>query len=132
MYERDGVVHLRGLLPREEVLNVRRRFFEYVQHTGVLRDGTAPVDGVYSGVFGAPDGEDPLAEYRTGANYERFVRDFVGHPLIADMAARIKCDWKQPWAFRQQVLRTNLPGSRRTATRVHYDQMWVANTRRAD
>lgn len=117
------MVHLRGLLPREEVLAVRQRFFEYVQHTGVLRDGTAPVEGIYSGIFGELDGEDPLAEYRTGANYERFVRDFVGHPLIADMAARIKCEWKEPWAFRQQVLRTNLPHSRRTATRVHYDQM---------
>lgn len=123
MYERDGVVHLRGLLPRAEVLDVRRRFFEYVLHTGVLKEGTAPEEGIYSGIFGELDGEDPLAEYRTGANYERFVRDFVAHPLIADMAARIKCEWKQPWAFRQQVLRTNIPHSRRTATRVHYDQM---------
>lgn len=123
MYERDGVVHLRGLLPRAEVLDVRRRFFEYVLHTGVLKEGTAPEEGIYSGIFGELDGEDPLAEYRTGANYERFVRDFVAHPLIADMAARIKCEWKQLWAFRPQVLRTNIPHSRRTATRVHYDQM---------
>lgn len=54
-YKRDGVVHIRGLLPREQVLGVRKTFFEFVQHTGILKEGTDPVEGIYSGLVSAPD-----------------------------------------------------------------------------
>lgn len=39
------------------------------------------------------------------------------------MARRIKSEWREPFRFRQQVLRTNVPYAYRCATRVHYDQM---------
>lgn len=32
---------------------VRRQFFESVQHTGVLKEGTDPVEGIYSGLVSA-------------------------------------------------------------------------------
>jgi phytanoyl-CoA hydroxylase len=64
-----------------------------------------------------------LQDVRTVANYEPFIQDFVQDPRILDMASRIKHAWKQPFRFRQQVLRTNVPHAYRCATRVHYDQM---------
>lgn len=33
--------------------------------------------------------------------------------------------WKEPMRFRRQLLRTNIPRSYKTATRVHYDQMYL-------
>ncbi|BEI84492.1 hypothetical protein CcaverHIS002_0410960 [Cutaneotrichosporon cavernicola] len=133
-YERDGVVHLRGLLPIEQVMAVRRQFFESVQHTGVLKEGTEPVEGIYSGL-GAQDpsiarehrleSDDLLLNHRTQANHEKYLCDFADHPLIMEMATRIKSGWKKPFRFRMQLLRTNIPHAYRCATRVHYDQMYL-------
>lgn len=121
-------MHVRGLLPRHDVLSIRAQFFARAERSypGLLKPGSQPVDGLYGGLFGDDVvGNDPLADVRTGANYERFVGDFVHHPNIVAMAGKLKPEWREPWAFRQQVLRTNLPGAKRIATRVHYDQMWV-------
>lgn len=120
-------MHIRALLPRSEVLSIRRQFFSRAEQSypGLLKPGTSPEEGIYGGLFADDeiDGNDPLADIRTGANYERFIGDFVQHPNVLKMAGKLKPEWREPWAFRKQVLRTNLPGARRIATRVHYDQM---------
>jgi len=47
-YDADGYLFLKHLLPREEVLEVRKRYFEFLASTGVLKDGTAPVEGIFN------------------------------------------------------------------------------------
>ena len=48
-YQAQGYLWLKGILKRENVLDFRRRFFEDFVGTGLLAEGTAPVDGIYSG-----------------------------------------------------------------------------------
>lgn len=34
-------------------------------------------------------------------------------------------EWEQPFRFKRQLLRTNIPKAYKAATRVHYDQMYL-------
>ena len=42
----DGYLFFRELLPRDDVLSVRRRILEFCQVEGWLREGSAPMDGL--------------------------------------------------------------------------------------
>lgn len=46
-YERDGVVWLKNVIPREIVLEMRRTYFEFVRASGVLKEGSDAVEGVF-------------------------------------------------------------------------------------
>ncbi|MFM2310433.1 MAG: hypothetical protein RLY87_2555 [Chloroflexota bacterium] len=48
-YESQGYLWLKGLLPREGVLRFRERFFRALAPAGLLKPGTHPRDGIYSG-----------------------------------------------------------------------------------
>src|SRR4051812_15993417 len=48
-YQAQGYLWLKGILKREFVLDFRRRFFEAFVDTGLLVEGTQPVEGQYSG-----------------------------------------------------------------------------------
>lgn len=54
-YEADGYLLLRGLLPRDDVLRAREAYFEALAHTGVLRPGTAAVEGRFDDARDAAD-----------------------------------------------------------------------------
>lgn len=55
-YRERGFLFLRGLLDRDRVLALRRRYFEMFD-PALLRPGTSPEDGLYSGHW--PDGLPP-------------------------------------------------------------------------
>lgn len=44
-YAADGYLLLKGLLPRADVLRAREAYFQSLAHTGVLKPGTAAVEG---------------------------------------------------------------------------------------
>jgi ectoine hydroxylase-related dioxygenase (phytanoyl-CoA dioxygenase family) len=44
-----GVLWLKGVFDRDVVLNVRRRYFANLVESGLVKPGSDPVDGVYSG-----------------------------------------------------------------------------------
>ncbi len=46
----QGYLWLKGLLPREGVLRFRERFFGALASAGLLKDGTSPREGIYSGL----------------------------------------------------------------------------------
>src|SRR4051812_5817221 len=48
-YQAQGYLWLKGILKREHVLDFRRRFFEAFADTGLLVEGSSPVEGLYSG-----------------------------------------------------------------------------------
>lgn len=48
-FERDGVVLVKGVIPRESVLAMRKNYFEHVSSSGVLLKGTDPTDGIFCG-----------------------------------------------------------------------------------
>lgn len=48
-YQANGVLWLKGILPRQKVLDFRARFFSAYAGSGLLREGSDPRDGIYSG-----------------------------------------------------------------------------------
>lgn len=54
-YEADGYLLLRGLLPRDDVLRAREAYFQALAHTGVLKPGTAAVEGRFDDARDAAD-----------------------------------------------------------------------------
>lgn len=67
----QGYLWLKGLLKRSEVLTFRQRFFEAFSHTGLLAEGTNPVEGIYSG-HGKASFARILGEIVRWASYESF------------------------------------------------------------
>jgi hypothetical protein len=82
--ETKGVVHVRRVMPRDFVLEMRRkwvlpieiadkRWFEYTAPSGILAPGTEPLDGIYSGLdpdqFVGPDNAGYLDEKRDEGLY---------------------------------------------------------------
>lgn len=73
--------------------------------------------------FNRNQNDNQLLDYSTRAGHESFILDFSDQPRLLEFVGKLKPDWKEPMRFRRQLLRTNIPKSYNTATRVHYDQM---------
>lgn len=46
-FARDAYLYLKRLLPRDGILRARKKYFEFVSPSGVLKRGRAPVDGIF-------------------------------------------------------------------------------------
>lgn len=47
-YEEDGYLFIKQVLPRADVLEMRHQYFSHLASTGVLKEGTQPVEGVFN------------------------------------------------------------------------------------
>ena len=47
-YEEDGYLFAKQVLPRADVLEMRHQYFSHLASTGVLEEGTQPVEGVFN------------------------------------------------------------------------------------
>ncbi|TIB36441.1 hypothetical protein E3P86_02512 [Wallemia ichthyophaga] len=136
-YIKDGYVLVKGLLPVEAVKNMRRAYFDFVKCTGVLKEGTDPVDGIfvggdpkkYGGPGSAATGEGTLDPQQiefltkaTEAHYADFYEEFQKIPELYNFVRKIT-DWENILLLQRQMLRTNIKGSEATA--VHYDQIFL-------
>ncbi len=70
-YQAQGYLWLKGILDRGKVLDFRRRYFEAFVDTGLLAEGTQPVEGIYSG-GGKARVSKILTEIVQWASYESF------------------------------------------------------------
>ncbi len=116
-FDTDGYLWLKHFLPRDEVLEFRRHFFTQFDDTGLLAEGSDPVDGIYSGT----DGESArkrLMELVRSAAYEsfcmhprlwRFLDAFVGGPS---------------YLHKRKLIRYTKPGDV-SATGAHYDLTYL-------
>ena len=118
-YRAQGYLWLKGFFPRDEVLAFRGRFFTAFQNAGLLKPGTDPADGIYSG-----EPEDKrrtnkiLMEQARTAAYESF------------------CLQPSLWGFydtfldgpsylhKRKIIRYLTPGSE-WATPAHYDLIYL-------
>jgi phytanoyl-CoA hydroxylase len=114
------------------------RFFEFVAPSGVLKPGTSPRDAIYNTdldpskfpgpsatQFDRSQNDNALLDYSTRAGREDFIVSFSDQDRLLEFVGRLMPSWKEPMRFRRQLLRTNIPRSYNTATRVHYDQMYL-------
>lgn len=69
--------------------------------------------------------DNQLLELSTRAGHEQFITDLSDSRVLLDFVGQLMPDWKEPFRFRRQLLRTNIPRSYKTSTRVHYDQMYL-------
>jgi phytanoyl-CoA hydroxylase len=65
----QGYLWVKGLIPREEILDFRRKYFEFMAPTGVLKEGTDPIEGIYCGAD--PEQYLPPGNGREGHNTEK-------------------------------------------------------------
>lgn len=141
-YDEDGMLLLKGLLPREAVLRARKRYFEMMEPTGVLKDGSQPVEGIFNpnrspddfpgigsgaaGMNGRPGGESAaqFVDLAIAAHYEQwYAEEFCKHPALKDFVARFTGWEENTLALRRSLLRNNIPGTKPIG--VHYDQIFL-------
>ncbi|THC95184.1 hypothetical protein EYZ11_005343 [Aspergillus tanneri] len=141
-YDEDGYVFLKQVLPREDVLEARRRYFEYLAPTGVLKEGTDPVEGIFNptksideypgigagneGANGRPGGEkaEHFVNRAIEAHYmDWYTEKLCNHPVLYDYVAKFTGWGQDTLAFRRTLLRNNIPKSKPIG--VHYDQIFL-------
>lgn len=139
-YERDGVLFLKGLLPRADVLRCREAYFNYLSPTGVLAPGSAAVDGIfdatkdrnmYPGVGAATNpGKKTdntaatFVDLAIKAHTEPwYAEDLCKHPVLLDFVKKFSGWGEDTLALRRTLLRNNTPGNK--AIGVHYDQIFL-------
>lgn len=141
-YDEDGYLLLKGVLPREDVLESRRRYFDYLAPTDVLEPGTQPVEGIfnkeksiddYPGIGagqadgnGRPGGENAaqFVDRAIEAHYKDwYTEKLVNHPDLYKFIASFTGWGQDTLTFKRTLLRNNIPGSKPIG--VHYDQIFL-------
>ncbi|KAL7940368.1 phytanoyl-CoA hydroxylase [Trichoderma barbatum] len=137
-FAKNGYLLLKGLLPREDVLQVRRRYFEMLDETGILKPGTTRVEGIFdsnkdpadfpglgTGIKGTGTAvSKKFMDLALKAHSEDWYRDqLCKHPVLMDFISKFT-DWGQnTWGLERTLLRNNLPGNK--AIGVHYDYIFL-------
>lgn len=141
-YEQDGYLFLKQVLPRADVLEMRHQYFSYLAPTGVLEEGTQPVQGVFNtmkthddypgigaghvGGNGRPGGEGAaqFVDRAIEAHYKDWYADkFCNHPALREFVVRFTGWGEDTLGFKRSLLRNNIPGSKPIG--VHYDQIFL-------
>ena len=130
----DGQVLLKGVLPRDDVLQVRAKYFELLSPTGVLKPGTAPVDGIfdtekdnldYPGIGAGHVNErgKEFVDLAVKAHKEPWYIQFCQHPALLEFVAKLTGWGDDTLSVRRTLLRNNTPQNK--AIGVHYDQIFL-------
>jgi len=115
----DGYIWLRGFFPREEVIALRRRFFERMKPTGIVAEGIDSQEGIFSGRRD-PTGQTTkiLTEFVRTAAYESFcfqprLWQFYEELLGGDV-----------YLHKRKIVRQTYPHDPKT-TDAHYDLIYL-------
>ncbi|GAM37277.1 hypothetical protein TCE0_023r07067 [Talaromyces pinophilus] len=141
-YERDGMLLLKGLLPRENVLRTRTKYFEMMSPSGVLEQSTQPIEGIFNstrspddfpgigagaaGQNGRPGGEGAqvFVNLAIEAHYQDwYTKDLAKHPALLDFVATFTGWNENTLGLNRSLLRNNVPGTKPIG--VHYDQIFL-------
>jgi phytanoyl-CoA hydroxylase len=152
-YVEHGYVYIKSLLPIDVVREMRRksaflysprgaddrtrdgcfsyRYFESVSPSGILKEGTAPEEGIYCGAppvwytglstSTACGDSDPHAEkfleLIIEAHKAEWYTQFSDHPALLEFTKRLM-GWENVQLLQRQLLRSNVPGQECTAVGV--------------
>ncbi|GAD96602.1 hypothetical protein AOR_1_688074 [Paecilomyces variotii No. 5] len=141
-YDEDGYLFLKQLIPREDVLKTRERYFNLVAPTGVLEEGTHPVQGIFNskrstddfpgigagavGGNGRPGGDSAkqFVDLALKAHYKDwYAEEFCRHPALESFVAKFTGWGKNTLPVRRTLLRNNIPNTKPIG--VHYDQIFL-------
>ena len=115
----QGYLWLRGFFPRADILTLRQRFFERMQPTGILAEGTDAVEGIFSGQRD-PTGQTTrlMMEFVRTAAYEAFCF----HPLLWNFYEQLLDG--DVYLHKRKIVRQTYPGDPNT-TDAHYDLIYL-------
>ncbi|KAI1856706.1 uncharacterized protein JN550_013700 [Neoarthrinium moseri] len=135
---RDGYLFLKGLLPREDVLRTRERYFDMLSPTGILKPGTSEMDGIFDASkdpgdypgfgTGKPGTGTALSDqFMTLAlqshSQSWYKDDFCKHPAMISFVEKLTGWGKNTGSLDRTLLRNNVPGNK--AIGVHYDYIFL-------
>ncbi|CAE6468040.1 unnamed protein product [Rhizoctonia solani] len=137
LFVEQGYLWVKGLIPREDILAFRRKYFEFMAPTGVLKEGTDPIDGIYCGAdpeqFLPPgngrecentEQADRFIKRNIEAHHSKWLEEITNHPgLVLFKFIKDFTNWPSIKLLKRQMLRANVPGAETTA--VHYDQIFL-------
>lgn len=120
-YQAQGYLWLKGILDREAVLDFRRRVFSAFTSTGLVVDGSDPVDGLYSGAEKTSGAQHPnkvLMEIVRWAAFEAFC--------LAEPIVRFYEDFLEGAVYlhKRKILRYTVPHDP-GCTGPHYDLVYL-------
>ncbi|ETS84155.1 hypothetical protein PFICI_02180 [Pestalotiopsis fici W106-1] len=139
LYEQDGVIWVKNLLPRDLVLKCRENYMHFVNETTfMLKPGTDPVEGIFDpsndwreflppGVVRVAAGfsdDGPFVEAAIKAHKAPFYLKFKDEvaKIIEPFVGKLR-KFKEPWCLPRSLLRCAVPGAETTP--VHYDQIYL-------
>ncbi|KXH27596.1 hypothetical protein CSAL01_00763 [Colletotrichum salicis] len=129
---------IKNFLPHEPVLECRQAYFDHMSPSGLLKPGSKPVNGTFSGkdprkylpsgnlrrLFGLEDDaeSDKYAELMVSAHEADFYVNFCKFPELRAFVSRFT-GWPSPHMLQRTMLRAFVPNSELTP--VHFDQMYL-------
>ncbi|MAE61678.1 MAG: hypothetical protein CMJ49_10025 [Planctomycetaceae bacterium] len=126
--EADGYFYFRGLLPRDEVLAVRRQITTTWQHHGFLNDDVPAEQGIVrDGLFHYENDENPhwVAYYRDVLK----LRDFHALALHRNIISILEMLFDKPvLPHSRNIVMSIFPGDLRVTTPVHQDFAYIGGT----
>ncbi|KAL9614429.1 MAG: hypothetical protein Q9167_001100 [Letrouitia subvulpina] len=123
----DGYLFVKNLIPRDDVLRVRKEYFEHFSPTGILEPGTDPELGIFNssqsphdhGGIGA--GELPPTDEQVRILTESHVLpkylEFLQHPSLRQKV-RDLTGWDKEVLLKRTMLRHNVPGGLSTGVPI--------------
>jgi ectoine hydroxylase-related dioxygenase (phytanoyl-CoA dioxygenase family) len=118
IYKAQGYVWLQGFFDRETILEFRRHFFSAFQNAGLLKEGSDPKDGLFSGSEDKRVTNKILMEVVRSAAYESFcLQPKLWQFYDAFLGGR-------SYLHKRKIIRYMNPGDSFT-TPAHYDLTYL-------
>ncbi|KAK5996422.1 hypothetical protein PT974_01756 [Cladobotryum mycophilum] len=116
----DGYVLLKGLLPREDVLRVREKYFGHLSAASFLKPGTAAVDGIFNSDRDISDFPSMGATVVPPGGADQFMK--LATELI-DYVSKLNNWGSNTRSIARTVIRNATPGNKGIG--VHYDYIFL-------
>lgn len=117
-FRQQGYLWLKGILPRDEVMAFRSRFFASLEETGILAAGSTPAEAIFSGSVDQELARKRLMEAVRWAAYEAFCLSphiWRFYESFLDGAV---------YLHKRKILRYTRPGEP-NCTGAHYDLTYL-------
>ncbi|RAK99624.1 phytanoyl-CoA dioxygenase family protein [Aspergillus ibericus CBS 121593] len=137
-FSKDGYLFIKHLLPRDQVLECRRKYFSYMAPSGLLKEGSDPIDGIFSEkdsrkflppgnlrrLFGLKDDyeSERYLELMISAHEAPYYLQLCENAELREFVRRLT-GWEDITMLQRTMLRAFVPDSE--ITPVHFDQMYL-------
>lgn len=131
-FREDGYLWVKGVIPREDVLDMREFYFHHLADTNLLEPGTSPREGIFNHI------EDPLSHGGIGgselpseqlkvsriitAHTQSECLQFLEHPSLRGFIRRFM-GWEKEVMVKRAMIRHNVPEG--LSTGIHYDKIFL-------